>query len=320
MKTELKQTTFSRRAFVAGVTAAAATLPFATQLKAANTKRPICVFSKHLQWCKSFDEMANVAAEIGFDGVDLTVRKGGHVPPEQVVKNLPLAVKVVEKAGLKVYMMTADVNDPDDKWTIPVLKTASELGIGFYRMGYLNYDKELGVAGSLPKLRETMAGLAKLNEKYKIHGAYQNHAGARVGGPVWDIWELIKDLDPKWMGCQYDIRHATVEGATSWPLGFDLLKNHSKIIAVKDFKWDQVDGEWQAVNVPLGKGMVDFDSYFALYKKYNVEGPVSLHYEYPIGGANHGNRELTISQNELKSAMKADLAWLRNQLATAGLK
>ena len=319
MNENMKFFHLSRREFVAGLATAVAVSPFVSPVKAGTSKRPICVFSKHLQWCKSFDEMADFAASVGFDGVDLTVRKGGHVPPEKAVELLSKAVKAVEKAGLQVYMMTAGINDPDDKDTVPVLKTAGELGIGYYRMGYLSYDKQLGVAASLPGLRAKMAKLAELNEKYNIHGAYQNHAGARVGGPVWDIWELVKDLDPKWIGCQYDIRHATVEGATSWPLGFELLKDHTKIIAIKDVKWGKVNGEWKTFNVPLGKGMVDFDSYFQLYKKYSITGPISLHYEYPLGGADHGNREISISQADLKTAMKADLDQLKKWLEKAGL-
>ncbi len=37
---------------------------------------PLSIFSKQLQWL-DYDEMARVAAEIGFDGVDLTVRPRG---------------------------------------------------------------------------------------------------------------------------------------------------------------------------------------------------------------------------------------------------
>jgi len=48
----------------------------------------ICVFSKHLQWL-DFREMASAAREIGFDGIDLTVRPGGHVDPARVVEDLP---------------------------------------------------------------------------------------------------------------------------------------------------------------------------------------------------------------------------------------
>jgi L-ribulose-5-phosphate 3-epimerase len=43
-------------------------------------KLKICVFSKHLQWT-DVKEAAAIARDIGFDGVDLTVRPGGHVLP-----------------------------------------------------------------------------------------------------------------------------------------------------------------------------------------------------------------------------------------------
>jgi len=56
-------------------------------------KRPICIFSKHLQWL-NYDEMAETAAEIGFDGVGLTVRPRGHVLPEDAVRGLPQAAQI----------------------------------------------------------------------------------------------------------------------------------------------------------------------------------------------------------------------------------
>jgi len=38
--------------------------------------------------------------------------------------------------------------------------------------------------------------LSELNKKHGIHGAYQNHVGGRIGSPVWDLFALLKDLDP----------------------------------------------------------------------------------------------------------------------------
>ena len=40
----------------------------------------IHVFSKHLQ-SFNYNEMSSFASEVGFDGIDLTVRPGGHVSP-----------------------------------------------------------------------------------------------------------------------------------------------------------------------------------------------------------------------------------------------
>ena len=58
-----------------------------------------CVFSKHLHWL-SVDVLADALAEIGFDGVDLAVRPGGHVEPERVETELPAAGKNGLRAGI----------------------------------------------------------------------------------------------------------------------------------------------------------------------------------------------------------------------------
>ena len=50
------------------------------------------VFSKTLQFLE-INKMVNLAAEMGFDGIDLTVRPKGHVLPENVEKVLPKAVE-----------------------------------------------------------------------------------------------------------------------------------------------------------------------------------------------------------------------------------
>ena len=74
----------------------------------------------------------------------------------------------------------------------------------------------------------------------------------------------------------------------------------------------KVDGKWKPVNTPLGEGMVNFDSYFSLLKKYKINVPVSLHLEYDLGGAEHGDSKITLDRTEVFNAMKKDLAFLRN--------
>ena len=45
-----------------------------------------CVFSKHFQTMGA-EKLGKTLAELGVDGVDLTVREGGHIQPAQL-KNL----------------------------------------------------------------------------------------------------------------------------------------------------------------------------------------------------------------------------------------
>lgn len=275
------------------------------------TQRKVCIFSKHLQWL-DYGPMAELAAEIGFDGVDLTVRPKGHVLPERVDQDLPRAVKAARKAGLSVDMMTTGITDPADPLTEQVLRQASKLGIRYYRMGSLRYDDKIGIAQTLERLKPKMAHLARLNEKYGIHGAYQNHAGQRVGGPVWDIWELIKDLDPQWLGCQYDIRHAVVEGGTAWPLGLKLLLPHIRCMVIKDFVWSRKTGKWRVLNCPMGEGMVDFRAYFKILNQACIDGPFSMHFEYDMPG-----KALQPAQRRQATLdlMQRDLKVLRSHLA-----
>jgi len=54
--------------------------------------------------------------------------------------------------------------------------------------------------------------------------------------------------------------------------------------------------------------MVDFNAYFKLLKKLEVKPPVSLHLEYPLGGAEKGKSEITVDRTVVYDAMKSDLA------------
>jgi len=275
----------------------------------------ISIFSKHLQWL-DYAEMAKVAAEIGFDGVDLTVRPNGHVLPERVAEDLPKAVAAIRKARMDVYMITTAIKNADEPFTESILKTASSLGIRHYRTGWLNYDEKISIEENLKNFKDQLSKLALLNKKYSIIGEYQNHSGIYFGAPIWDLHSVLKQINSPWLCSQYDIYHATVEGANSWPIGFKLLKPHIKSIDIKDFLWGKKEGQWKVETVPLGEGMVNYKEYFRLIKQYNISVPISVHYEYPLGGAEHGERTLTINKEDVIAAMKKDLLWLKNLLNT----
>ena len=71
--------------------------------------------------------------------------------------------------------------------------------------------------------------------------------------------------------------------------------------------------------MPLGEGMVDFEKYFTLYKSFNIEAPVSIHYEYDLGGAQHGDLHPTMNREEIYSWLKKDITFLKNQFAKFNL-
>jgi L-ribulose-5-phosphate 3-epimerase len=279
----------------------------------------INIFSKHLHWL-NYSDMASAAADLGFDGVDLTVRPDGHVLPGRVKTDLPKAVEAIRKAGLDVYMITTSITDAGDPLTEDILRTASGLGISTYRLGWIKYANDKSIEQNLSDFKEQFKKLAALNKQYNIHGGYQNHSGTNLGSPVWDLWNVLRDLDPHYIGCQYDINHATAEGANSWPLGLQLLKSYIKTIDIKDFNWENKDGKLTKVNRPLGEGIVDFKRFFSLLQEYKIKCPIAIHYEYPLGGAESGARTITISKDEVITSMKKDLHTLKSWLISPATK
>jgi len=287
--------------------------------KAASGAYTLNIFSKHLQWL-DYSAMASVVAEMGFEGIDLTVRPEGHVLPERVQDDLPKAVEIIRKAGLDVYMITTAIASADDPFAEAILKTASSLGIGYYRTGWIPYDAKTSMADNLKRIQGQLTQLAALNKKYAIRGQYQNHYGANFGSPLWDLWTVLKEIDSPWIGSQYDILHATVEGANSWPLGLKLLKSYIGTMDIKDFYWVKKETKWISEETPLGEGMVDLKRYFSLVKEYAIQGPFSVHYEYSLGGAQDGAKVITMKKEDVLAAMKKDLATLKGLLKEAGLK
>jgi sugar phosphate isomerase/epimerase len=270
----------------------------------------VSVFSKNLQWLH-YRELGSVAAEIGFDGVDLTVRPGGHILPQNAEKELADAVKSIRAAGSDVFTIVTAINDAEEKYTEAILRSASALGIRYYRLNWFSYDDSISINKNLDVFSKRLERLESINRRFQIHGAYQNHAGASFGASVWDLYSVLKNFDPTFIGCQFDVRHACVEGFNSWTNDFQLIAPYVRCYNVKDFHWVSDNGKAIAASVPLGSGTIDLKKFFELKNKFSVSGPLSLHFEYPLGGAESGERTISIQADEVKNKMKKDLTYLR---------
>ena len=304
----------TRRGFAGALAAAAAAGTKPGGLK-------LAIFSKHLQWAK-WDEMATVAAECGFDGVDLSVRAGGHVDPERVADDLPRAFDAVRKAGLDMPMITAGIVDAQSPHAEAILKTASALGIRNYRWGGFKYDNSKPIPTQLAMLKARVKALVDLNRQYNMTAMYHTHSGMEVGAPIWDLWEILHDVDPKYAGINYDIGHATIEGGLGgWIRSAQLTAPLMRGVALKDFLWAKNPrGEWSVQWRPAGEGMVNFPKFLGILKTSQFTGPVQVHYEYSgLGGAEHGNAKLDVPKADVIAKMKRDTDYYRARLREAGL-
>lgn len=165
----------------------------------------ICLFTDHLDDSGfSYAEVARMLRELRIAGPDLTVRPGGLVDPQRAAEELPKAFAAFRAEGLTVPMITTGLTSARDPAARATLATAGQLGIRYYKLGYYPYQDPARWSERLAEVRGDLEGLLRLGEGAGIQAGFHNHAGATVGGALWDSWELLQPLDPRWVGFYFD--------------------------------------------------------------------------------------------------------------------
>jgi sugar phosphate isomerase/epimerase len=269
------------------------------------------MFTKHLQeW-----PLAQAAAKVkgmGFDGLDLTVRGGGFVLPENVKKDLAPALKVAADAGLTVPMLTTNITDVETDNSEALMATAGELGVKELKLGYHTYKQFGEYKAAVENAKAKLVGIAAAAGKYGVRCNLHIHSANFVtANPAVVAW-LLKDHDPAQLGAYIDPGHMTIEGGKDvWRQGMELLADRTNLMAVKSMAWffepdNTRGGKWVDHMVPLQRGSVDWVKVWGILNQIGFDGVVSLHSEYQ---GSHSWRNLTV--DEVVDQTREDFAWLR---------
>ena len=278
----------NRRSFVAGTSAAlaSAALPsLSANAGAVAQSKPYeyCTFIKFIQDL-SHEELATTLKGIGFDGAEVTVREGGYIAPEAAADELPKLAEVFAKHELKINILTTDIVDVETPNAQAIIKTAGDVGVKHYRMGFCRYDMKASILPQMEEFKPRFKELAALNRESGVTAVYQNHAGGKyMGATFWDLLQILKGIPKEEIGSIFDIRHAVAEGSGAWPLYYDIIKPHIAALSVKDFSWGfkkEKDTRLSPLHGPLGEGQVDLKKFLKTYKKDFESSLITLHVEY----------------------------------------
>ncbi len=224
-------------------------------------------------------QLGETMKDLGFDGMDLAIRPGHPVNPDNVETALPEAMSVWSDMGLVVGMVTTDTSliDPTAPEAERIFAVCGQAGIRYVKLGYYQWKPGEDYWARVQEIRECLAGFAELGAKHDVLPCYHTHSGLFYGSNAAGLMHLLDGMDPTRIGAYLDTAHLMLDGEP-FNMALAMVEPYLKIVAIKDPLY--VDGGRKIV--PLGDGLVDFVAVLRDLKGAGFDGPMTLHAEYDL--------------------------------------
>ena len=231
------------------------------------------VFTK--PWKGRLAEIGQFLSGLGFAGIELPVRPGFQVEPQNVTRDLPKAAKLLSEFGLQIF----SVAGPTDE---PTIATCAEVGIPTIRvMAPVGPD---GYLASHEATQRAYDALMPLLERYSVKIGVQNHNGKFVCNAA-GLRYLIEKYDPRHVCAVWDAAHNALNGEAP-ELGLDLVWSHLGMVNLKNAFWQRTNGpeaetaEWRVFWTSGRQGLASWPRVAAELKRRDYRGVVCLTAEY----------------------------------------
>ncbi len=266
------------------------------------TTPAVCLYSPHLIKVE-YEALGLTLKEIGFDGCNLAVVPGAHVPPEKADSDLMREIEAVSGVGLEVPIVTTSATSANDMFGRQVFAIAGFMKIPLIRSGTWRYGSGDPEA-RLNEVQRDVLMLASMARAYNMALCLPNAAGDAVGAAVWDYAALFRGVDRTWAGYDFDPGGATQSGGPAGALNdLRIVLPRLKAVTMSDAAWTRDGAGWKVTPCPLGEGSVDWGRFFSALAGARFTGPITLEMRYRPA-------------NEL-AAMRKDLEFIRKQIAAA---
>lgn len=260
-------------------------------------------FTKH--WPeRSVSEFAKMARDMSADGLDLAVRKGHAVNPDNVADALPQAARTCRDEGVSIGMVTMEWSptDPADPATETLLAACGRAGVPLVKPGYFPYDPAKEYWSEIERLRDVLGELGALAKKHGVVVCYHTHSGPTYGSNASGLMHLLRGQDLAALGAYLDVGHLALDGE-HLPMAFAMVKDYLRVVGVKSPIWvrEQEDGSqvWRMSLVRLEEGLVDTRLMVEELAKTGFDGPLTFHGEH------------SVPRDEIVEACRDDIAFVR---------
>jgi sugar phosphate isomerase/epimerase len=243
--------------------------------KMMNPPNPVqlSVFTK--PWRLALPELGKQVKSWGFDGIELPVRPGYQVLPENIEKDLPNAVKILADEGVKIFSIAGPTSEEAiaacAEAGVPMIRIMAPIGEGGYLASEARFQQEFDL-------------LVPLLQKYEMKVGVQNHVGQFVSNAM-GLRHLIEKFDPAYIGAVWDAAHAALNGEEP-EMGLDIVWSHLSMVNLKNAFWRRTNGPdaeqviWQPWWTNGRQGLANWQRVAVELKKRAYQGVVCLTAEY----------------------------------------
>jgi sugar phosphate isomerase/epimerase len=243
----------------------------------------------------NLEQTAELAASLGFDGLEWRVTKAAKEPIEKVSywganrstvdvdtieTSLPQAKKIADAHGLAMPILGTYMRCSDHDTVEKVMRAAAGVGVHKMRVGSPGYDGKEPYPKLFDEAVRDFAKVEKLAEKYRVQACLEMHMNI-ITPSAGLAHRLVSNFDPKHIGVIFDPGNMVVEGYENYQMGLELLGPYLSHVHAKNAAWMQTNEEngvarWESRMVATRKGQTDWSKVVAALKKVGYEGWLSF--------------------------------------------
>lgn len=265
----------------------------------------IIFFTKFLAGLE-IERIGGLSKETGFDGLDLAVRPGQCVNPENARDDLPKAVSILNRMGLTVPLVSLDVTttDPDCDKIKGIYRACDQVGVRFIKIGYWLWQPEGHYWTMVARIRNELKKFKSISKQNNICTLIHIHSDNCYGCNAAGVMDLVKDVDPEHIAVYLDPAHLAFDGE-NLPMALDILRGHIKMVGVKNAGYQctniAIPKMWKPCLPMLSEGLVNWSEAIKAIKACGYEGPLSY----------HGEIDGYLSREKIMEGAAIDLKYLR---------
>lgn len=266
-----------------------------------NVRNEITVFTKPWNSEVSLEALGKKMRLLGVDGVELPIRPGYQVEPQNVNKGLLEAKKILGDQGIKIGSVAGNT----DEATISAMGEAS---VPILRV-CVAIDMKIGYMATEERLRKQWDALIPVLDSAGVSIGVQNHCDYCVGSAM-GIMHLIENYDPKYVSAVYDPAHCGLDGEPEL-MGVDIVWSHLSLVNLKSaFRQrvngpDEIEAQYRVIWTTCHHAIYSWSKLVNALKERAYAGDICLPAEYT--NAQHG---MAMGDDCLRY-LKEDIAYLK---------